>query len=421
MDSTLLATQVRIPPTTRRLVRRPDLIDTLQAAIPAYKLILLSAPAGYGKTTLLSEWARECQYGIAWVSVGEESNDPEQFFRCLYSAWEAFQPGIKESALDLVLGSLSPGIESVQSAFINVASELTDHTVFVLDDAHLIADESVLPALSFVIDHAPPMLHFMLAGRGEPALPLARYRARGELFELRTADLRFSAEETSAFLKSLTGLDLEEDKIADLQAQLEGWVAGLQLVALGLQRGLTGAEQLVVTGKHRFVADYLTDEILTGLPGDDQRLLLQTSILDRVSGPLCDAVTGNGDGQQTLERLEREDLFLEPLDDRREWFRFHPLFASVLREELRRRQPESVAGLHYRAALWYLENDLPEPAFHHAVESGDIELVSRIADRYVMVKLYTGESQRRTRMAAETSAGMVWQCNQCSAWPGSDC
>lgn len=391
MDSTLLTTQVRIPQTTRRLVRRPDLIGALQAAIPAYKLILLSAPAGYGKTTLLSEWARERQHGIAWVSAGEESNDPERFFRSLYSAWKAFQPDIEGSALDLMLGSLSPSIELVQSAFIDVASELTDHTVFVLDDAHLIADESILQALSFLIDRAPPMLHFMLAGRGEPGLPLARYRARGELFELRTADLRFSAEQTSAFLKSLTGLDLGADKIAGLQAQLEGWVAGLQLVALGLQRGLTGAQQLVVTGKHRFVADYLTDEILASLPGDDQRFLLHTSILDRVCGPLCDAVTGNDNGQQTLERLEREALFLEPLDDRREWFRFHPLFASVLREELRRRQPESVAGLHCRAAVWYLEHDLPEPAFHHAVESGDIELVARIAERYVMVKLYTGD------------------------------
>ncbi len=256
MDSTLLATQVRIPPTTRRLVRRPDLISTLQAGIPEYKLILISTPAGYGKTTLLSEWARESQYAIAWVSVGEESNDPERFFRCLYSAWEAFQPGIKGSSLDLVLGSLSPSIESVQSAFIHVASALTDHTVFVLDDAHLIANETVLLALSFLIDHAPPMFHFILAGRGEPALPLARYRARGELLELRAMDLRFSAEETSAFLKDLTGLELGKDKIAELHAQLQGWVAGLQLVALGLQRGLTGVEQLVVTGKHRFVADY---------------------------------------------------------------------------------------------------------------------------------------------------------------------
>jgi LuxR family maltose regulon positive regulatory protein len=391
MDSTLLATQVRIPPTTRRLVCRSGLVDTIQAAIPAYKLILLSAPAGYGKTTLLSEWARERQYDVAWISIGEESNDPERFFRCLYSAWEIIQPRIEESALALVLGSLSPSIESAQAAFIDVASTLTDHTVFVLDDTHLIADESVLRALSVLIDRAPPMLHFMLAGRGEPALPLARYRARGELLELRAADLRFSAEQTDTLLKSLTGLDLGADKIAELQAQLEGWVAGLQLVALGLQRGLTGTEQLVVTGKHRFVADYLTDEILTRLPENDQQFLLQTSILDRVSGQLCDAVTGKGDGQQTLERLEREDLFLEPLDDRREWFRFHPLFASVLQEELKRRQPEGVDVLHYRAALWYLENVLPESAFHHAVRSGDIELVSRIADRFVMVKLYRGE------------------------------
>ena len=394
MDAALLATKLRIPPTTHRLVSRPRLSDALEGGVPDYKLVLVSAPAGYGKTTLLSEWARESQFSVVWLSAGEEDNDPQRFFRCLFSAWKAVQPGIVASPLDLILGSLSPDIDSARVAFINVASELTGQTVLVVDDSHLIIDESVLQALTYLIDHAPPMLHFILVGRGEPMLPLARYRARGELLEVRAENLRFSDDETSAFLNRITGLQIEDGQISALQNQLEGWIAGLQLVALGLQRGLTETDQLVVSGKHRFVADYLTEEVIAGLPGDDRRWLLQTSILDRLSGSLSDAVTGDADGQQILERLERQDLFLEPLDDHREWFRFHPLFASVLGEELKRRYPEDVTDLHLRAARWHLEHDLPDQALRHAVASGDRELVVQIAERYVMLLLFSGEVRR---------------------------
>jgi len=391
VDSTLLASKVHIPPTTHRLVHRHGLVDALETGVRVHALILVSAPGGYGKTTLLSGWARETRFRVFWLSVGEEENDPQRFYRCLLAAWQAAEPGLTASPLGLILGSQEPDIEAACVALINLASDLTERTVFVLDDFHLITEESVLKSVTFLIDNLPPMLRFVLSGRGEPDLPLARYRARDMLLELNAGDLQFTNDEASLFLHHMTGLSLGVDRISDLQSQLEGWAAGLQLVGLGLRQGLTEIDQISVSGKHRFVADYLLGEVIAGLPSDDQRFLLEVSILDRLSGPLCDALTGNGDGQQKLERLEREGLFLEPLDDHREWFRFHPLFSRVLLEELIQRYPEDVAALHLRAARWSLEHDLADPAFRHAVASGDAELTEQIVDRYVMVKLYGGD------------------------------
>jgi LuxR family maltose regulon positive regulatory protein len=391
MDSFLLAPKLRIPPQPHHGVHRARLVDALERGILYYKLVLISAPAGYGKTTLLSQWAHASRFPVAWLSIGEEDNDPGRFLRYLLAAWEEVQPGVSESPLGLLLGAMTPDSEAVLSAFINVANDAPGPIVFVLDDYHLIEDPSIHTALTFLLDHLPPILHFVLAGRGEPPLPLARYRARQELIEFRAEDLNFLLEETKDFLNERMGLDLSYDEIVRLQAQLEGWIAGLQLVALTLQRRLTGADKLVVSGRHRFIADYLSEDVLAPLPDGMRHFLLQTSILERLCGALCDAVTGVEDGQEMLETLERENLFLVPLDDNREWFRYHRLFADFLQEEVNRRHLDKVADLHRRAARWYLAHDLPEQAFRHAVDGDDVELVIQILERYFPVKLLGGE------------------------------
>jgi LuxR family maltose regulon positive regulatory protein len=391
MDSSLLATKLRIPPETHHLVRRDRLLDALERDIPHYKLVLVSAPAGYGKTTLLAQWAQASRFPVAWLSVGEEENDVERFLRNLLMAWEDVRPGIKDSPVGLLLGAMAPDRDAVLSAFVNVAARTPDQMVLVLDDYHLIEDASIHQAVAYLLDHLPPTLHLVLAGRAEPPLPLARYRARHELLEVRTDSLQFLAEEAGDFLNGMMGLELARDEVARLQTQLEGWIAGLQLVALTLQRRLTGADRLVVSGRHRFIADYLSEDVLAHLPEDRRRFLLQTSILDRLSGPLCDAVTGRDDGQETLELLERENLFLVPLDDRREWFRYHRLFADFLRQELIRRYADEVADLNRRAARWYQTHDLPEPAFRHAVAGDDLELVTQVVQRYANAKLMARE------------------------------
>lgn len=391
MDSLLLAIKLRIPPLPQHGVRRARLIDALEHSVLHYKLLLISAPAGYGKSTLLSQWANSSRFPVAWLALNEDDNDLERFLRYLLAAWEVVQPDIRGSPLGLLLSGMSPDTEAVLSAFINVADGVPDHVVFVLDDYHLIEDPSIHTALAFLLDHLPPTLHFVLAGRGEPPLPLARYRARQELMEFRVEDLNFLPEETQAFLNERMGLDLVYDEVIRLHAQLEGWIAGLQLVALTLQQRLTGADKLLVSGRHRFIADYLGEDVLAPLPDKLRHFLLQTSILDRLCGPLCDAVTGGGGGQEMLERLERENLFLVPLDDSREWFRYHRLFADFLREELNRHQPDEVVQLHRRAARWYLAHDLPEQAFRHAVDGANVELVIQIAELYFASKLFSGE------------------------------
>jgi LuxR family transcriptional regulator, maltose regulon positive regulatory protein len=400
MDTVLLATKLRIPPQPYRALRRARLIESIEGGIPHHKLVQLSAPAGYGKTTLLVQWAHASRLPIAWLSIGAEDNDLDRFFRYLLTAWEQVQPGILESPVGLLLSGMSPDSQAVLSAFINVASDVPRQLVFVLDDYHLIEDTSIHQALTFLLDHLPPTLHFVLAGRAEPPLPLARYRARGELLELRAENLRCSPHETADFLTGLMGLELTLDTVAMLHAQLEGWIAGLQLVGLTLQRDLVTADKLLISGKHRFIADYLSQDVLAQLPEASRQFLLQTSILARLCGSLCDAVTRGEDSQEMLEHLERDNVFLVALDDSRGWFRYHQLFADFLQEELKRHHPDQVAQLHRRAARWYLAQNMPEPAFRHAVDGDDVELVIELAEQYVTLKLACGEFKTVERWLA---------------------
>jgi LuxR family maltose regulon positive regulatory protein len=351
----------------------------------------VSAPAGYGKTTALTQWAHTSPAPIGWLSLDRSDNDFERFFRYLVLAWEEVQPDVENTPLDELLGSMSPDHEAILPTFINIASKIKEHTALVLNDYHLIEEGSIHHALAFLVDHLPPKLHFVLTSQGEPPLPLTHYRAHRELMEFRPKDLAFRPEETQAFLNEVIGLNLTQAETDRLHAQLEGWIAGLHLVALSLKQRLTGTDELVVTGRHRFIADYLREYVLAPLPEELRLFLLQTSILDRLCGSLCNAITGQAEGQKMLETLERESLFLEPLDDRREWFRYHRLFADFLRETLHRRHPADVADLHRRAGWWHLEQDLPEQAFSHALAGNDVELVNQVFERYWQVKLLSGE------------------------------
>lgn len=391
MDTVLLTTKLRLPSQPQRAVRRPRLVDVIERGLPYYKLVQVSAPAGYGKTTLLIQWAHASRFPVAWLTLDAEDNDLERFLRYLFAAWEQVQPDLRESSLGLLLSGASPDIAAALSAFINVASSTPTHTVFTLDDYHLIKDRSIHQALAFLLDHQPPTLHFVLASRAPPPLPLARYRARQELLELRAEELQFLSDETSDFLRGQMGLDLRPETVARLHAGLEGWVAGLQLAALALQHHPERADQLVVGGRQRFIADYLREEVLAPLPAPLRQFLLQTCILERLCGPLCDAVTGDKTGQAMLEQLERANLFLVSLDDSREWFRYHQLFADFLQAELRQHYPDLLVQLHRRAALWYLAHDLPEPAFQHAVAGEDAALVMQIGEHYFDIKLLSGE------------------------------
>jgi LuxR family maltose regulon positive regulatory protein len=390
MASLLLATKLRIPPASQHAVQRPRLVDQLERDIPHYKLVLLSAPAGYGKTTLLAQWARFSRFPVAWLSLSDEDNDVERFFRYLVTAWEEACPSVRDSSLGLLLDSKAPDLDTVLTWFINVANDLPDHLGFVLDDFQLIDEPEIDSALAFLVDHLPAKVHFVFAGREAPRLPLARYRARQELLELRSDDLHFRLDETSDFLNQRMGLDLGPAEIEALQARLEGWIAGIQLAALTLRRR-DGGDAVDVRGTHRYIADYLSEDVLAQRPRHVQRFLLQTGILDRLNGSLCDAVTGRNDGARMLEQLERENLFLVALDDRREWYRYHRLFADFLRAELGRRHPDGIRRLHSRAARWFHEHAEAEPALRHAVDSRDVELVIEIAEQSVFGKIVGGE------------------------------
>jgi LuxR family transcriptional regulator, maltose regulon positive regulatory protein len=398
MSTIILESKLHIPIQPQRITPRHHLLTSLEHRIHHHKIAFISAPAGYGKTTLLAEWVRASSLPVAWLSITEEENDVESLLRYLLAAWERIYPDIAEATLGILLGAQMPDIKTALRAFLDAANELTEHLIFVLDDYHLIEVPEIHDAVGFLLDHLPAHLHFILASRGEPPLPLSRYRARGQLMEIGAGDLRFTLNEAVDFLSHSMGLDLAPDEIESLNTKTEGWIAGLKLAALTLRRRQGLAEsQSIVSGRERFIADFLSEEILDQLPRNVQDFLLRSSLLDRLCGSLCDAVTGQKNCQSMLESLERENLFIVPLDERREWYRYHSLFADFLRGELARLHPDEIPELHRQAAEWYLSQELPEGAFHHAVVAEDPGLVTKIFVKYLGAKLTGGEIKVVTR------------------------
>jgi LuxR family maltose regulon positive regulatory protein len=381
MAMPVLATKLFVPPPRTRATPRPDLIARLNAGLDADRILtLVSAPAGFGKTSLLSEWAtalapRRPAVEVAWVSLDDSDNDPARFLAYLTSALGADAADAAPSSTEAALTSL-----------LNDVSRRTHRTALVLDDFHVIATSPVRDAVVFLLDHLPPTLHLVIASRSDPLLPIARLRARGELTELRAADLRFSLSEASDFLTRSMDLALTDADVAALETRTEGWIAGLQLAALSMRERDDVPEFIQgFTGSHRFVVDYLAEEVLERQSERVRGFLADTAILDRLSGPLCDAVTGQTDGAAMLAALERANLFVVPLDDRREWYRYHHLFADVLRARLgggddAHTKAVHTRVLHQRASEWCELHDLPDEAVAHALAAEDFDRAARVME-----------------------------------------
>jgi ATP/maltotriose-dependent transcriptional regulator MalT len=387
----LLATKFHLPRLRPDLLARPRLIDQLNRAA-AHELVLVSTPAGFGKTTLLAEWARASERPVAWLSLDAGDNDPARFWRYVVGAVDRVHAGIGDRVLPLVNAPEQPTPEAVVTVLVNELAARAGECWLILDDYHLIESRPVHDSLAFLLERLPPHAHAVLASRSDPPLPLPRLRARGQLAELRAGDLRFTPEEVAAVLGETWGLDLPEESIAALEARTEGWVSGLQLAALAL-RGAADPARLVqeFAGSHRYVLDYLTEEVLERQPEDVKAFLLETSVLERLSGPLCDAVTGRLDGQRMLEDLERANLFVVPLDAERRWYRYHHLFADLLRAHLHPAAPDRVPELHRRAAGWAEAHGPIEDAVRHALAAGDDAWAARLVERSVDAVLRRGE------------------------------
>ena len=382
MASLLLRTKLFVPRPRPDLVRRPGLSQRLSRT-PRPRLTLVSAPPGFGKTTLLAAWldTSGSERPVAWVSLEESEREPDSFWTYVVTALDTAAPGVGATALPL-LQTPHPPIATVLAAVLNELSALPVGLDLVLDDYHLADGPGIAGDVAFLLEHLPPDVHLVISTRADPDLPLARLRAGGELVEVRAADLRFTLDEVAAYLNEVIGLDLDAGDIAALEGRTEGWIAALQLAALSL-RGRDDAAGFIAgfAGDDRYVVDYLVEEVLGRQPDDVRTFLLQTSILDRLSGSLCDAVTLGQDGRSLLEILDRSNLFVVPLDDSRQWYRYHHLFADVLRTHLLEERPDEVADLHRRASRWYDAAREPVAAVRHALAAGDAGAAAALVER----------------------------------------
>ncbi|MGD8584244.1 MAG: LuxR C-terminal-related transcriptional regulator [Chloroflexota bacterium] len=389
MLKNLLRTKLHIPPRRPNLVPRSQLIDRLNDGLASsHKLTLLSAPAGFGKTTLLGEWIAGCQRPTAWLSLDAGDDDLTRFLTYLVAALQTVVADIGQMVMSVLQSPQMPPVETILTSLVNEITAVPDDFILVLDDYHLIEERGVNEALVFLLEHLPPQMHLVIATREDPNLPLARLRARGQLTELRVADLRFTMAEGADFLNQVMGLNLSAEDVAALENRTEGWIAGLQLAALSM-RGHEDKAGFIesFTGSHYFVLDYLVEEVLEQQPEDVQDFLLRTSVLDRLCGPLCDALMPDRalSGQETLEYLAQANLFIVPLDDERRWYRYHHLFADLLRQRLPQRvalpatdAERAMADLHIRASAWFEASGLLFEAFHHAAAAGDVARAERL-------------------------------------------
>ena len=419
MATPLLKTKLYIPPVRPELVPRPHLIERLNAGLHR-KLTLISAPAGFGKTTLLSEWASqrvsEATSGrsVAWVSLDEADNDPTRFWSYSFAALQKARSGIGETALTMLRSTSPPAIEAILTTLINeiVAVSQGDHEgrpyVLVLDDYQMIQEQSIHETLAFLLDHLPPQMHLVIATRIDPPLNIARLRVRGQMTELRADDLRFRPAEAAFFLNQVMDLGLSQEDVAALEARTEGWIAGLQVAAMAMQgRDDLSGFVAAFTGSHRYILSYLVEEVLQRQPEDIHAFLLQTAILDRLSGSLCDAVLGisestsqrisesanqqesdtlirrHADSQAVLELLEDTNLFIVPLDDERRWYRYHRLFGDTLRARLEREfETHEIQTLHRRASDWYEQHHFVLQGVKHALDAQDHERAAQLIERH---------------------------------------
>jgi LuxR family transcriptional regulator, maltose regulon positive regulatory protein len=405
----LLATKLYMPAPRPDLVLRPRLTTRLDKGL-ARGLVLVCAPAGYGKTVLLADWAQRSGHPAGWLSLDAGDNDPARFWRHAVAALGRARPGVGDRVAPL-LGPPAPS--SFQGLVTTLINELAaqpgdDEALLVLDDYHVIGSQQVHESLAFLLEHLPAGMCILLASRSDPPLPLPRLRARGQLTEVREAELRFTSTEAGEPFQQAAPA-LPDASVAALAARTEGWAAGLQLAALSL-RGHDDAAAFVAafTGSHRYVLDYLAEEVLDRQDTQLRTFLRETSVLERLSGPLCDAVTGREGSQALLEQAERAGLFLIPLDEVRGWWRYHHLFADLLRARLQEKQPGRVAQLHRNAAAWYSQHELADDAIGHAAAAGEMLWAARIIEQHFdMVYNILGEAATIHRWLSALPADVV--------------
>lgn len=423
MPTPLLATKLYIPRSRPDLVRRARLLERLDAGLTR-KLTLISAPAGFGKTTVVSTWIdglrERDEEHVAWLSLDPADQEPARFLSYLVAALQTVAPAVGQGVTAALQSPQPPPVESMLTALLNELAPLPHDLVLVLDDYHVVDAQAIDQALTFLLEHMPPHMHLVITTREDPDLPLPRLRVRDQLVEVRAADLRFSPAEASDFFRTVMRVDLTPEDVAVLEARTEGWIAGLQLAALSM-RGRADVHGFIqaFAGENRYVVDYLVEEVLQRQPESVRTFLLQTSILTRLTGPLCDAVTGQTDSGAQLESLERNNLFVIPLDDARRWYRYHHLFADVLQAHLLEEQPALTPVLHARASDWYAAHGDPAAAIEHALAAADasraatlLELVWREMDQSLQATTWLGWA--RQLPAAEfdrrpvLSVGLAW-------------
>jgi len=392
MPVPILQTKLYIPMPARERVARERLLECLDTGIHlGHRLILVSAPAGFGKTTVVSDWIRQRDIQAAWLSLDENENDPIRFLIYFITALQQIDVTLGEDVISILDSSQPPPVETALTALLNQITGLPGQIVLVLDDYHLIENRAIQNGVAFFVENLPHQVHLLIVSRADPPLPLARFRARGQMTELRVANLRFTEEEISSFFKQVLGFDISLDHLRSLGTRTEGWIAGLQMAALSM-RSKPNIDEFVreFSGSHRFILDYLTEEVIQDQPANLQQFILKTSILERLCGSLCDAVTGQEESQETLEKIEITNLFLTPLDDARVWYRYHRLFADVMANRLQRIFPDQVHKLHLLAAQWFRENNLFSEAIDHALAGNDYLLAAEIVENQSMNLLKVG-------------------------------
>jgi len=399
MTAPLLTTKLGVPPLRRQTVPRPRLVERLNRGLQG-KLTLISAPAGFGKSTLLRDWVATCDRPVAWLSLDGGDNDPVRFLAYLLAALQRTDPDLGQTA-QTMLQSSQPPLEPLLTTIINdiANGDTSQPFILVLDDYHVIEAKPIHEALTFLLDHLPPRMHLVIATRVDPPLPIARLRGRADLNGLYQADLRFTRGEVVAFLNEVMGLNLSDEEAAALKERTEGWIAGLQMAAVSMRgRDDVAAFVRAFAGSHRYILDYLGDEVLRQQPEEVREFLLRTAILDRLTSSLCSALMEEAasgedrvDSQAMLEYLERSNLFVVPLDSERGWYRYHHLFADLLRQRVSRENPGIVRELHRRASIWYEKNGLMAEAVDHALACKDFERSARLIERAGWANLARGE------------------------------
>lgn len=407
-ETQLLQTKFYVPAPGGVYVERPRLVARLNE-IARVPLTLVAAPAGFGKTTLLATWCVQTkEMPVAWLTLEPSDDESTRFLTYVCAALQTADAQLGADAMSLLRSSPNVPPQLVLTTLLNSFAMRREPVALVLDDAHVLEAEGVTALLAFLVEHCPPALHLVVATRADPDLPLARYRARGQLQEIRAHDLRFTFDEAATFLNQVMGLDLGGAQIQQLEARTEGWIAGLQLAALSMRDHKDRAQFIAAFhGSHRFVLDYLMEQVLSQQTPETRDFLVQTSILARMNAALCRAVTGQGDAQAQLEWLESHNLFLIPLDDDREWYRYHSLFAEVLQHRLRKTEQFDPVELHRRAAEWFrAQGDLAD-AVQHAIAAGDFEMTAQILERVGADVILAGQTQMAGRWIASLPSEML--------------